>query len=242
MGRMTIVILSLSVVVGCTDDEVPIDHEVGITYGSVHDDLVEGTFHTAYGSVEFKSAVVADGVVEVTFDRNHGVFGSRVDWTSLTNDLRFDPTFVVTKDDRFLMKALATTLENDIGNAAPATDNLIRQANLWGHMPEGTVRQSRIVADPQRGWTTLCGVNYRTLYHDTDTHGSLGEYLKVGRYETTNPCRARCGGGCSALYGTSAWTVDCGEHDRCEQVHSGGCGDELWAASDDFSFAGNCNY
>jgi hypothetical protein len=140
------------------------------------------------------------------------------------------------------MKALASALENDLGAASPASDNLIRQANLWGHHPEGAVLERHIVADAERGWTKLCNVNAYTFSHDASGHGMQSEYLSAGRNETSNPCRDRCGPGCGGV-GTSAWTKDCGNHDRCEQQHaSSSCADEFGSASDDFSFAGNCSY
>jgi hypothetical protein len=236
---------ALSIVVlfaaSCTTESVS-TNEVGITYRSVEDGLVDGTFVTAYGSVEFTSAVTSDGIVDVTFDRGNGAFGSHVDWLSLTNDLVAADDFAVTVDDRFMMKALASTLENDIGAAGPASDNLIRQANLWGHHPEGAILQRHIVADAERGWTKLCNVSTYTFSHDATTHGLQSESLACGRYETSNPCRDRCGAGCSGV-GTSAWTKDCGNHDRCEQLHtSSSCTDEFASASDDFTFAGNCAY
>ena len=238
---MTKLYIALLFAAGCTP-EAASTNDVGITYRAVEDGLVAGTFVTAYGAVEFSSAVTEDGVVDVTFDRGAGAFGSHVDWRSLTNDLVAADDFAVTTDDRFLMKALASALENDLGAAGPASDNLIRQANLWGHHPEGAILVRHIVADAERGWTKLCNVSAYTFSHDASSHGLQSEYLSAGRYETANPCRDRCGPGCSGV-GTSAWTKDCGNHDRCEQTHtSSNCADEFGSASDDFSFAGNCSY
>lgn len=232
----------LLVLVAACSAEPSSTSEVGITYRSVEDGLVAGTFVTAYGAVDFESRVVADGVVDVSFARDARAFGSRVDWTALTNDLVAADDFAVTADDRFLLKALASTLEVDLEAAGPAGDNLIRQATLWGHHPEGAVMQRHIVADAERGWTTLCNVTASTFSHDASSHGMQSEYLAAGRHETSNPCRDRCGAGCKAV-GTSAWTRDCGNHDRCEQLHStSNCNDEFVSASDDFTFAGNCSY
>lgn len=240
MNRLATIALLFAA--GCTTEAVS-TNDVGVTYRIVEDGLIAGTFVTAYGSVEFTSAVTSDGVVDVTFDRGGGAFGSHVDWVSLTNDLVAADDFVVSADDRFVMKALASTLENDdLGAAGHASDNLIRQANLWGHHPEGAVLERHIVADAERGWTKLCNVGAYTFSHDATTHGLQSEYLSAGRYETSNPCRDRCGPGCNGV-GTSAWTRDCGNHDRCEQLHtSTSCADEFASASDDFTFAGNCAY
>lgn len=238
MNRLPIALLF---VVGCSTSDAT-TNEVGITYNTVQDDLVAGTFDTQYGSVRFESRVTGDGVVDVTFDRGGAAFGSHVDWNALTADLRFEDGHQVTKDDRFLLKALASAVENDLGNEMPASDNLIRQANVWGHHPEGAMVEKQIVADAERGWTTLCNVNNYTFGHDANSHGWQNEYLACGRYETSNPCRDRCGAGCKG-WGTSAWTRDCGNHDRCEQLHSSTeCAGEFASASDDFSFAGNCSY
>jgi hypothetical protein len=239
--RMTRMTLGLLVLAGCAGEAAP--NAVGLTYTTVQDDLVAGTFHTAYGDLAFTSRVVSDGVVDVTFDRGHGAFGSHVDWSKLTNDLQFQPGFKVTTDDRFLLKALSTAVESDLVDAGVASENLVRQANLWGHHPEGDIIQPHIVADSQRGWTTLCNVRAYTFNHDAWNHGQQYEYLGAGLGETANPCRDRCGPGCTAWWGTSAWTQDCGNHDRCEQMHNSvSCTDEFTFASDDFTFAPNCPY
>lgn len=239
MNRFAIALL---VAAGCSGTEAE-PNEVGITYNAVQDDLVAGTFDTQYGSLAFESRVTSDGVVEVRFDRGGSAFGSHVDWNTLTTDLVFEDGHTVTNDDRFLLRALASSLENDLDGALPAADNLIRQANVWGVQPDGAVGQRQIVADPDRlSWTTLCNVNNYTFGHDANSHGWQNEYLACGRYETSNPCRDRCGAGCKG-WGTSAWTKHCGDHDRCEQLHSSTeCAGEAYAASDDFSFAPNCSY
>ncbi len=239
MKKICLAVAVVGSLVGCAGD--PATNEVGITYRTVGDSLVEGTFVTAYGSVEFKSEVVADGVVDITFDRGRGAFGSHVDWTTLTNDLVYPAGYAITDDDRFLLKALSTAIENDLGNTMPAADNLIRQTNVWGHHPAGPVTTTQIVADAERGWIKLCGVSAYTFSHDASSHGQQSEYLACGKTEKSNPCRDRCGPGCTAAWGSSAWTRDCGNHDRCEQQHaSSSCADEFGSASDDFSFAPNC--
>jgi hypothetical protein len=220
--------------------------EVGITYKTVADNAVVGTFTTAYGSVEFKSIVSSDGVVDVSFDRGAGEFGSHVDWNTLTANFQFAEGFKITEDDRFLLSALASTLENELGRKTPAADNLFRQAGLWGIQTVGVVPTTHIVGDGERGWTTICGRTSYTFPHDGSTGGShsWNENLACGPTEKSNPCRARCGSGCTAVWGGSAWTKDCGSHDRCEQHHGAGvnadCSNELSWASDDYTFAPNC--
>jgi hypothetical protein len=215
--------------------------DVGITYKAVSDNQVVGTFTTAYGTVEFQSIVTSDGVVDVSFNRGAGEFGSRVDWNTLTADLEFGEGFRITDDDRFLLSALATAVENELGRNTIAADNLFRQATLWGVHGVGAVAPTHIVADGARGWTTICGRSSATLAHDGHGHGLISEGLAVG--PSAPSCRGRCGAGCTS-WGSSAWTIDCGEHDRCEQHGGGGingsCTDEFSSASDDFSFAPNC--
>jgi hypothetical protein len=113
-------------------------------------------------------------------------------------------------------------------------------ARLWGDHPLQPVRLTRIVAPFAKSWTNLCGITSRSLAHDGSSHGLISETLAVG--PKAYNCRARCGAGCDALVGTSVWTVDCGEHDRCEQHHSccTSCQDEFNSASDDYLFAPNC--
>lgn len=243
MTHTRIVSLSLAAMLalaGCASD-APAPNSLGLTVTVLEDDRVEGHLATVYGDVDFSSVVLEDGTISVVFDREGTVFASHVDWASYTVDLESAPGTQITADDRFVLRALVSMLEADVGNTTPASDNLIRQGNVWGNHPEGAIMLQQIVADPERGWTTLCGVGSTWFDHDSDTHGLIRETLACGRYETSNPCRDRCGPGCSGV-GTSAWTRDCGEHDRCEQTHSGGCNDEFSSASDDFSFAGNCSY
>jgi len=215
-------------------------NDVGITYRTVEDNLVEGTFTTAYGSVDFRSAVVADGVADVSFKRADALLAAHLDLTKGTDTFSTPAGYQVTKDDRFLMNALASALENDIGKETAASDQLFRHAALWGAHPEGNVLLTTLTFDSTRSWTSLCGRNSATFTHDATSHGAQSEGLAAGPHETSNPCRDRCGPGCASV-GTSAWTVQCGNHDRCEQTHtSSSCGDEFTAASDDYVAAGNC--
>jgi hypothetical protein len=120
------------------------------------------------------------------------------------------------------------------------SDLLLRATRLWGDHPLQAVRLARIEAPQTKSWTNLCGAASASLAHDGSGHGLISERLATG--PNASNCRARCGAGCTAILGTSAWTVDCGEHDRCEQHHSccASCQDEFNSASDDYLFAGNC--
>jgi hypothetical protein len=148
-------------------------------------------------------------------------------------------------------------VENEVGKDSLVTDNLFRQASLWGANPAGNVLLKHIVADPTRSWTTLCSAGAcnssppsRGFTHSggaTERNAPCGNHPSTektysrpfGRADTINPCLSRCGAGCNGV-GTSAWTQDCGNHDICEYWHTSDCGGELSAASDDFSFAPNC--
>jgi len=206
---------------------------------------VRGTFTATSGQViHFRSVETAPSVFEVRFDLGHGEFGTDVDWNTYVADPRAPVGWTMTAADRVAMNELAATIDTDVGNFDPATDNLSRQANLWARHPEGKLVLPQIVADRLRGWTKLCnGTSYTNFTYSLN--GTRTEYLKYGPGETSNPCRARCGGGCNSV-GTSAWTVDCGRHDRCEQYGGSGvqsgCSDELASASDDYTFAANCGY
>ena len=241
----TLAALLAVVAVGCAapSSESPNGkHELGLNLTRVSETEVIGSLDTQVGSVAFEARVTENGIFDIKFDREGRVLTSHVDWNKLENDLAISGDGEITREDRFILKALSTVLEDEVGKTTKVTDNLVRQAALWGVHPEGKLAVAHIKADPERGWTTLCnGTSYRNFYHDTGSHALQGEYLKYGPGEGTNPCRARCGIGCAGI-GTSAWTVDCGNHDRCEQLHSSGCGDEFTSASDDFTFAGNCSY
>ncbi len=206
---------------------------------------VAGTLATPDGPVHFSSEVTAPGVFRVRFDLGGGEFGTDVDWNTYVADPRAGTDWTMSARDREVMGTLARAIEEQIGNVDPVSDNLVRQANLWARHPQGKLVLQQIVADRVHGWTTICSGSYRT-FNWTWGSTAKSEYLKYGPTETSNPCRARCGSGCTAAWGTSAWTVDCGRHDRCEQYGGSGvnsqCNDELTSAGDDFSFAGNCSY
>lgn len=232
--------------IGCggqVSEEESSKAEGGLSLTRVSDTEVAGTFTTEEGSVSFSSVLVQTDVIDVKLDRGDHVLTSHVDWSKLENDLAITGGEAVTADDRRILQALTFAVEEELGKSTQVTDNLVRQSNLWGSHPEGPLVIRHITASEARGWTTLCnGTSYRNFSHDGGSHALLAEYLKYGPGETTNPCRARCGPGCNGI-GTSAWTVDCGEHDRCEQHHgTSSCNDEFSSASDDYTFAGNCSY
>lgn len=203
---------------------------------------VEGDVKTALGRVTFRSLRQLDGRVRV----EHNLTGKRgtlvllVDLGAQTADVRSPKGVQITHADRFIFRTLAVALARQLGNGSPEADLLLRASGLWGDHPLQDVRLERIAAPVEKSWTNLCGIRSRSLAHDGSGHGLISETLAVG--PTASNCRSRCGAGCNAILGTSAWTVDCGEHDRCEQHHSCcvSCQDEFNSASDDFLFAPNC--
>lgn len=244
--RTLFIMLAGVLAIGCgaeASEEEVIKSESGLSFSRVSETEVAGTFTAPEGSVSFSSVLVGDAVVDVKFDRGDRVLSSHVNWHNFENDLAISRGDAVTGDDKKILQALTFAVEAELGKETQVLDNLVRQANLWGSHPEGPLVITNIRASEARGWTTLCnGTAYRNFSHDGSGHGLQAEYLKYGPNEGANPCRARCGPGCNGV-GTSAWTVDCGEHDRCEQHHTtSSCNDEFASASDDYTFAGNCNY
>jgi hypothetical protein len=231
-------VLVMVAVVGCHAEGTD-----GLQLRAADATRIDGTF----GDATFSARLAAAQVYEVRFDLGRGSFGTDVDWNTYVATPRVPDGWVMSAADRARMGEMARAIEEEVGNGDALSDNLVRQANLWARHPEGTLAlPAQIVADRLRGWTTLCnGTSYRTFNWSWGSTAK-SEYLKYGPGETSNPCRARCGGGCTAAWGTSAWTVDCGRHDRCEQYGGSGansqCNDELASASDDYSFAGNCSY
>ncbi len=202
---------------------------------------IEGELRTARGVLAFRSFTIGGGLVQVEYDlEGRGTLGLLVDNNERTAEPSYPGDLQITRTDRFLFRSLAFVLPGKVGNETPEADALLRAANLWGAHPIAPVRIGRIEAPKERSWTNLCGITSARLYHDGGSHGSLGETLATG--PKAYNCRSRCGAGCDALIGTSAWTVDCGEHDRCEQHHSCcvACQDEFNSASDDYTFAPNC--
>jgi hypothetical protein len=207
---------------------------------------VEGEVRTALGAIGFRSAVGPDGRVLVEHDlEGRGSLALAVDLAARAADPIYPAGIRLTQADRFALRALAAVLEERLAAegleaASLESDLLLRATRLWGDHPLQPVRLGRIQEPPVKSWTNLCGITSASLAHDGSGHGLISERLATG--PNASNCRARCGAGCTAILGTSAWTVDCGEHDRCEQHHSCcvSCQDEFNSASDDYLFAGNC--
>jgi hypothetical protein len=242
----------------CQDAATTSTNDLGLRLETLDDNTVSGTMSTTAGSVSFVVKQTAPNVVLVTFDRGDSkTFGSTLDWNTQSADFAYPQNMLVTDDDRFVLTALATAVEAEVGKDAILTDNLFRQASLWGAHPTGEIVLRPITGEAGHGWTTLCSAGacnstatYRTFYHSggsTERSApcgyhpgtTLGHSRRFGRTDPTNPCLSRCGAGCNGV-GTSAWTQDCGNHDICEYWHTSDCGGELSSASDDFSFAPNC--
>ncbi len=202
---------------------------------------IEGTLRTALGDLAFHSYTIGGGLLRVEYDlTGRGRFELLVDNNQRTAEPSYPKGLKITPADRFLFRSLTFALAREGDDVTPEGVMLLRGANLWGAHPLSQVRLGRIVAPRTKSWTNLCGITSATLYHDATDHGLIGETLATG--PNAYNCRSRCGAGCNAIIGTSAWTVDCGEHDRCEQTHPCcvSCQDEFDSASDDFLFAPNC--
>ncbi len=206
---------------------------------------IDGRIRTALGEAAFRSATGRDGRVLIEHDlAERGTLALAVDLAARTADPVYPAGLRLTQADRFTLRALTAVLEQQIAvgglKDGAEADLLLRATRLWGNHPLQEVRLARIAAPQAKSWTNLCGTTSASLAHDGSGHGLLSERLATG--PNASNCRARCGAGCTAILGTSAWTVDCGEHDRCEQHHSCcvSCQDEFNSASDDYLFAGNC--
>jgi hypothetical protein len=254
MYRSLVAALLLS---ACQESEPTTTNNLGLELTTISDVRVEGTMTTMTGSVDFVVEETAPGIVDVSFDRGQGAFGTKLDWNTRSADFAWTDGMTVTDDDRFVLTALATAVEAEVGKDTIVTDNLFRQASLWGAHPTGDIVLQPITGEAGHSWTTLCSAGacnstatYRTFYHsggNTERSAPCGYHpgstyghsRRFGRTDPTNPCLSRCGAGCNGV-GTSAWTQDCGNHDICEYWHTSDCGGELSSASDDFSFAPNC--
>jgi hypothetical protein len=203
---------------------------------------LEGGLESSQGRLAFSSTAQPDGRVTLEYElpQGRGALVLLVDREAQTAEVFYPEGLEIGPADRAAFRALALALGSSPRDDSPEADLLLRAARLWGDHPLQPVRLTRIVAPFAKSWTNLCGITSRSLAHDGTTHGLISETLAVG--PNASNCRARCGAGCDALVGTSAWTVDCGEHDRCEQHHSccTSCQDEFNSASDDYLFASNC--
>lgn len=203
---------------------------------------LEGDLESAVGRLAFSATGHPDGRVSLEYELpdGRGTLVLFVDREAQTAEVFYPEGLDIRREDRAAFRALALGLASTLDDDSPEADLLLRSARLWGDHPLQPVRLNRIAAPFAKGWTNLCGITSRTLAHDATNHGLINETLAVG--PNAYNCRARCGAGCDAIIGTSAWTVDCGEHDRCEQHHSccTSCQDEFNSASDDYLFAPNC--
>ena len=66
---------------------------------------------TEAGSVSFVVEETAPDIVDVTFDRGAGKFGSTLDWNTQSADFVYPDDMIVTDDDRFVLTALALAVE-----------------------------------------------------------------------------------------------------------------------------------
>jgi hypothetical protein len=207
-----------------------------------HGTALKGDVKAALGRVKFRSTRLPDGRVRLQYElpNKRGTLTLLVNRGEQTAEVSYPAGTRINAADRFVFRALAVALARTLREDSPEADLLLRAARLWGDHPLQEVRLKRIQAPVEKSWTNLCGSSSRSLAHDGGSHGLINETLAVG--PNASNCRSRCGAGCNAILGTSAWTVDCGEHDRCEQHHSccAACQDEFNSASDDFLFAPNC--
>jgi hypothetical protein len=259
MPTIKSVMFVLVAIAGCQQNDAPSSpNDLGLKMTAFDDGHVAGHLSTTVGAVDFTVYESQPGQVEVQFDRGAGPFGSSVDWNAMTADFAWPAGMQFTEDDKFVLSALAVAAETELGKDTLLTDNLFRQASLWGAHPVGDIVLGPIVGDPNRSWTTLCSAGAcnssapsRGFTHSggsTERNAPCGNHpstnktytRKFGKADTINPCLSRCGAGCDGI-GTSAWTQDCGNHDICEYWHTSDCGGELTSASDDFTFAPNCS-
>lgn len=249
-------ILVTGFLAACTS-AAPGSNDLGLKLTTFDDGHIAGQMATELGTVDFNVSEPIQGQVEVHFDRGRGDFGTTVNWNLMSADFHSPAGYQVTADDRFIMDALAAAVENEVGKNNRVTDNLARQASLWGAHPVGAVVLKSFIADPTRSWTTLCSAgacnssppshNFTHSGGTTERNAPCGNHPSTnktysrpfGKADTINPCLSRCGAGCDGV-GTSAWTQDCGNHDICEYWHTSDCGGEFTSASDDFTLAPNC--
>lgn len=213
---------------------------------------VDGRIKTPLGGLRFQSTLQEDGKVLVEFDLGREVVGMRVDPGELVAVPVYGENSELTPADKFAFRALAVLLKKQGGALTRESDTLQRVVNLWSELvPVGPTRaffrDQVITPEGDRSWTTICNWSSANLCHDAASHSTACYNTAVG--PNAYRCRGRCGSGCDAIIGTSAWTIDCGEHDHCLESHYNGecfycgdCGDEASSAQDDFLFAGNCSY
>lgn len=206
---------------------------------------VAGILRTALGDLAFSSTQEGEAVVRVEFGLpgEGGTLAYVVDRANLVAEASYPENMAITYVDRFVLRMLPLAMARYISNETLEADVLLRASRMWGEHPLSRIRIKQVAASKERDWTDICGTEWTWLGHDAWNHSFIWEWRNVGPWAVD--CHGRCGPGCDAWWGTSAWTVDCGEHDRC--VHHDGanygpdCGDEWNSASDDFSFAPNCH-
>lgn len=234
---------------GCAEEQSVNDQSVAQSNDQLHlakqsDVVIEGKVSKKGNSAFYKSSLIGSDIVLLEITVNGQKIRSEINNATGVMTTQTD-SFLMDDGKRIAFNAISKAVSKKIKDKSSlAEDKLLKFCDLWSQGPEGPVISHTIEYDIVTPvWTRLCnGTSYRTFSFTNDDGTDYSAYLKYGPGETSNPCRARCGPGCDGI-GTSAWTVDCGNHDRCADVYGWSKCDGLWwAASDDYMFAPNCSY
>lgn len=245
----TVVASAFMLFFGCAEEQSVNDQNVAQPDEQLHfakqlDGVIEGNISKKGNSASYKSSLIGSDIVIIEITVNGQDIRAEINNTTGIMNTETD-SFLMDDGKRIAFEAISKAVSKKIKDKPSlAEDKLLKFCNLWSQAPEGPAISHTIEYDEVKsGWTTLCnGTSYRTFSFTNDDGTYYSAYLKYGPGETSNPCRARCGPGCDGI-GTSAWTVDCGNHDRCADVYGWTKCDGLWlAASDDYMFARNCSY
>ena len=231
MGKLnTAVIAGIGMLaIGCSGQTTDGPESLGLNISVQDATHFAGTYTTEDMTVTFDVAEVDKGVIDGAYEVGDILITSRLDNNEGLGSYDFGEASLTEMHRNAIQEAneaIALALgEKDLN---PAEDQAKRQTS---YLAESPIEQPMPAFDfsSDRGWSYISCSCYNQYI------GS-GYYRTSGRGWTCgggNGCKGRCGTGCQFIYSGkySAYTRDCAKHDH-------GVG-SFWAASDDFSFAGN---
>ncbi|MEM1202416.1 MAG: hypothetical protein AAGN66_04240 [Acidobacteriota bacterium] len=219
--------------------------------------MLEGSAVTEVGQIDFQVDYALTDYTAVSYVMN----GKRITWSIdlqergvLTLDGRSVESRAIVpmeKQDAVAFKSLLHAFELHGPQLAKIEDpvnstavrHLVKTTELLSMYGVGLPLQGQKQIDIGRAITSLCNHvgSWRAAIWDANGTTKSKNFIVGGH----GVCKGHCGGGCPS--GDREYTQDCLNHDACVGEEGacaacpvGVCGDEWWAASDDYVSAPSC--
>ncbi|MEM9555278.1 MAG: hypothetical protein AAGC60_13565 [Acidobacteriota bacterium] len=220
--------------------------------------LLEGSAFTDIGRIDFD----VDYALAQAYTVGYLMNGKRIEWSidlggeqTLTlegRDLKTGAVSKMEERDKAAFDQLLYAFElyrhkldaiEDPANKE-AVRILVKTSELLSTYGVGLDLEGQTRIDSARAITSLCSAvgTWRNAYWDANGTNKVKAFVVGGH----GVCKGHCGGGCPS--GDREYTQDCLNHDACVGEEGacaacpvGVCGDEWWAASDDYVSAPSCD-